>query len=78
MIRTGWLIVLAAGIAVALVRVAGAPSAADVMSLAYLVLATVTFGRPRFSPAPSRVLVRREIVPFRRLVRRRLGEGGSA
>jgi hypothetical protein len=67
MIRIGWFIVLAAGMLVALVRVAGAASVADVMAMAYLILATLTFGRPRISPAPDRVLVRRRIVlPYRR------------
>jgi hypothetical protein len=67
MIRSGWLIVLAAGILAAVVRVAGPPPVADAIAMAYLILATVTFGRSRIDPAPNRVTVRRDFVgPDRR------------
>jgi hypothetical protein len=67
MLRSGWLIVLAAGMLTAVVRVAGPPAMADAMAMAYLTFATLTFGRHRIPPEPSSVPVRREpVAPDRR------------
>ena len=67
MLRSGWLIVLAAGMLTAVVRVAGASALADAMAMAYLTFATLTFGRRRVAPEPHGVPVRREpVAPDRR------------
>ena len=54
MIRSNWSIVLAIGIIAALVRAVGPASAADASAMAYLFLATLTFGRARGSLAADR------------------------
>ena len=61
MIRLSWLIVLAAGMLAALVRVVGPSSAADAAAMAYLILATVTFGWPRNRQVPRPVPVRHDL-----------------
>ena len=54
MIRSSWSIVLAMGMIVALVRAVGSASVADASAMAYLFLATLTFGRARGLPAADR------------------------
>jgi hypothetical protein len=60
MIRSSWLFVLAAGMLAGLVRAVGPVSAADAIAMAYLILATLTFGRPRVDPAANHVTLRRD------------------
>jgi hypothetical protein len=67
MLRSGWLILLAAGMLTGAVRAAGLSPLADAMAMAYLFFATLAFGRRRAPPEPHSVPVRREpVAPDRR------------
>ena len=67
MLRSGWLILLVAGMLTGAVRMAGLSPLADAMAMAYLFFATLTFGRRRIPAEPHSVPIPREAVtPDRR------------